>query len=160
MTAGCALRTNSIIAGSLFLTTCRPSLLGPSSSVGGKSGRVLEYLYLVAVAVGVGDGVRVGVFGGRVGVADGVIVAIGRLFPVSEEEICCVGTGVYVGGTSDGSAFVDAGLAAADTAVVEAGTVNTAAGCTLVGSWTSDLHEISSSIPSRGKQERILIVPV
>ncbi len=72
--AGLASRINAIIRGSLFWITCIPSLLGPSSSVGGKVG-TLETYGVVAVGGGVavggvGNGVRVGIGKGMVGVAE------------------------------------------------------------------------------------------
>jgi len=54
----------------------------------------MELTYRVSVAVGVGDGVRVGVLGGNVGVADGVNVGFSLPSPVFGIETCVVGATV------------------------------------------------------------------
>jgi hypothetical protein len=58
-----------MILGSLFLTTCSPSLLGPRSVDGGKSGISTTYGVGVSVAWGVADGL--GVLVGKIDVAEG-----------------------------------------------------------------------------------------
>ena len=88
-----------MMLGSLLRTTCKPSLLGPNSSLGGKIGYgTLTYrvavavLVAVAVAVGVLSARSVLLWGRYVGASDAVGSAVAA-------PSVGVGTTVNVGGT-------------------------------------------------------------
>lgn len=92
-----------MMPGSLLRTTCSPSLLGPSWSVGGRSGS--ELAYRVAVAVGSGVSVGSGVRVGRAMVTTGSDVADET--PLTSALPGCsgltsIGAAVHVGGSGDG----------------------------------------------------------